>query len=312
MRALIVGFGVRGAQWADELGAARDWQPAGVADPDAAGRERAAAAGLPAWAGLDEALATARPDAALVASPPALHADQAVACLERGVPVLVEKPLALTLADARRVADAARATGLPALVGQNFRLRPLERSVRSTLARRVGRLSAGAIVSARPAGTGPASLGGDGHAPLWDLGVHHFDLVRGRLGALPTTVVGARHGSTYRMVFTWADGRELTWWHDERGAFHHHEWWHGEQACLEVRGDRVWVVGEGRRPRPQRRPRGASAERRLLDALAAAMAGGDGDGLGAGDNIATIAMVEAAAAALDRGTAVNLDPEGAA
>ena len=311
MRALIAGFGVRGAQWAAELRGARDWEPAGVADPDEAARARAADAGLAVWAGLDEALAAARPDAALVASPPELHADHAVACLEQGIPVLVEKPLAVTLADARRVAEAARAAGVPALVGQNFRLRALERSLRATVARHVGRLDAGAIVSARPAHIGPADVGGQGHAPLWDLGVHHFDLVRRRLGGPPAQVAGSRHGSIYRLALSWADGREVTWWHDEQGAFHHHEWWRGERACLEVRGQRVWLAPQGRRPRPQRRPRGPGAERRLLDALAAAIAGGGGDGLDAHENIATIAIVEAAAAALDRGTAVDLEPEGA-
>ena len=241
----------------------------------------------------------------IVASPPEHHADQAVACLRRGVPVLVEKPLALSLADARRVAEAARSTGTPALVGQNFRLRALERSLRATVARGVGRLSAGAIVSARPAHIGPARVGGEGHAPLWDLGVHHFDLARRRLGGPPASVTAARHGSTYRVVLTWADGREVTWWHDEQGAFHHHEWWRGERACLEVRGQRVWLAPEGRRPRPQRRPRGPGAERRLLDALAGAVAGGDDGGLAAAENLPTIATVEAAAAALDAGAPVR-------
>ena len=57
MRALIAGFGVRGAAWATELGEARGFEAAGVADPDPDARDRADGAGLGAWAGLDEALA---------------------------------------------------------------------------------------------------------------------------------------------------------------------------------------------------------------------------------------------------------------
>ena len=44
----------------------------------------------------------------MIATPSALHADQAVACLERGLAVFCQKPLGRTAAEARRVVDAAR------------------------------------------------------------------------------------------------------------------------------------------------------------------------------------------------------------
>lgn len=51
-------------------------------------------------------------DAAYVAVPPAEHARIAIACLETGTPVLIEKPMAANAVEARRIADAARAAGL--------------------------------------------------------------------------------------------------------------------------------------------------------------------------------------------------------
>jgi len=57
-------------------------------------------------------------DVVVVGSPDRFHAEQAIAACEAGkAAVLVEKPLALTTADARSVADASRRTGVPVIVG---------------------------------------------------------------------------------------------------------------------------------------------------------------------------------------------------
>lgn len=50
-------------------------------------------------------------DAVVIASPDDLHAEQALACLAAGKPVMLEKPLAPTLADAQRVLDAETSLG---------------------------------------------------------------------------------------------------------------------------------------------------------------------------------------------------------
>lgn len=81
-----------------------------VADaaPEAA---RAAAAALPGCAveGSLEALLAHDLDGVVIATPSALHAEQAVRALERGVAVFCQKPLGRTAAEARRVVEAARA-----------------------------------------------------------------------------------------------------------------------------------------------------------------------------------------------------------
>lgn len=62
----------------------------------------------PTW----EALVAAEDvDAVLIASPGELHPDQAIACIEAGKPVLCEKPIATTTAEAQRVLDAEVAVG---------------------------------------------------------------------------------------------------------------------------------------------------------------------------------------------------------
>ncbi|MGA0830788.1 MAG: Gfo/Idh/MocA family protein [Nitriliruptoraceae bacterium] len=82
-------------------------------------------------ADLDAALAAGGYDAAVIASPTALHVPQALATLGAGLPTLVEKPLAATLADGTRLAAAAGAVGAPpVLLGYTWRWWPALRHLR--------------------------------------------------------------------------------------------------------------------------------------------------------------------------------------
>ncbi|AMJ68131.1 oxidoreductase [Hymenobacter sp. PAMC 26628] len=68
--------------------------------------------GVPFFASLDEYLARGpQADVLTVATPNGLHAQQAVTGLRHGLHVVVEKPLALTAADARAILDAAQQAG---------------------------------------------------------------------------------------------------------------------------------------------------------------------------------------------------------
>jgi NADH dehydrogenase len=71
----------------------------------------------PFFATLEEAIGRARPDAAWICTPPDSHAALAEACLRAGVAAFVEKPLAHTLDDARRIEAVARETGVPTACG---------------------------------------------------------------------------------------------------------------------------------------------------------------------------------------------------
>jgi len=71
-----------------------------------------------------EALARLKPDLVCVSTYSDSHADYAVAALEAGAHVFVEKPLATTVADAERVAEAAARTGRKVVVGYILRHHP--------------------------------------------------------------------------------------------------------------------------------------------------------------------------------------------
>ncbi|MET3662195.1 Gfo/Idh/MocA family protein [Aquamicrobium ahrensii] len=71
-----------------------------------------------------EALADEKPDLACIATYSDSHADYAVQAIEAGCHVFVEKPLATTVADARRVVDAAKASGRKLVIGYILRHHP--------------------------------------------------------------------------------------------------------------------------------------------------------------------------------------------
>jgi 2-hydroxy-4-carboxymuconate semialdehyde hemiacetal dehydrogenase len=80
---------------------------------------------IPHWTtDLAEALAQPGVDAAILATPTQMHAAQAIQCLEAGKHVQVEIPMADGLADAERLADVAKRSGLVAMAGHSRRFNP--------------------------------------------------------------------------------------------------------------------------------------------------------------------------------------------
>lgn len=63
-------------------------------------------------------------DGAIIATPNATHLDLALQCLEAGVHVLVEKPLAVSAAEGEKIVDAARRTGRKVALGYVTRFYP--------------------------------------------------------------------------------------------------------------------------------------------------------------------------------------------
>jgi predicted dehydrogenase len=80
--------------------------------------------GYPLSADFAEALARLKPDLACVATYSDSHADYAVAAMEAGAHVFVEKPLATTVADAERIVACAQRTGKKVVVGYILRHHP--------------------------------------------------------------------------------------------------------------------------------------------------------------------------------------------
>jgi UDP-N-acetyl-2-amino-2-deoxyglucuronate dehydrogenase len=135
-----IGFGLIGAgaistQHLEALDAIAGARIAGIASASA---EKARAAGerwgVPWTTDVEELLARNDVDAVAIATPSGLHPGQALAALRYGKHVLVEKPIALSNADARAVADEARQRGLVAGTVSQRRFEPNVRAVRDAIA----------------------------------------------------------------------------------------------------------------------------------------------------------------------------------
>jgi predicted dehydrogenase len=191
-------------------------------------------------------------DAAVVATPNALHAPQSVALLRAGKHVIVEKPMATSVAECDEMIDAARASGALLMVAHCWRFRDEVVAMRDRVA--AGQL--GEVVKTRGYGAhatwgpegwfiDPALAGG---GALVDMGVHAIDTARFLLGdPTPNRVcaaIGTRYG-TYQvdddgvLLITWSNGTnsvvESGWWQPHVG---------GLEADTEVYGTkgyaRIW------------------------------------------------------------------------
>jgi len=138
---LSVGIGVLGTggiatRVAGSIEAAEGARVAAILSRDharAAGMATAHAAATP-YVSLDRLLADPAVDAVYVATPNALHAEQAIAALAAGKHVLVEKPMALDVEAAEAMVAAAATAGRVLAVGFHLRFHPAHGALREMVA----------------------------------------------------------------------------------------------------------------------------------------------------------------------------------
>src|SRR5262245_49717403 len=107
-----------------------------MADVDAErGAKKVAAASCPFFLDHRELLRTIRPDAVVICTPHLLHAQQAQDALLAGAHVLVEKPMAVEVADADAMIAAAEQSGRVLAVSFQERFRPTVQYARDFIAR---------------------------------------------------------------------------------------------------------------------------------------------------------------------------------
>ena len=92
-----------------------------VADPTPSALDFARPESIPAYADYREMLENETLDGVVVAVPNAEHVPVALACIERGIAVLVEKPVADLVETARAMCKEAAARDVPVLVGHHRR-----------------------------------------------------------------------------------------------------------------------------------------------------------------------------------------------
>ncbi|HEU5169498.1 MAG TPA: Gfo/Idh/MocA family oxidoreductase [Gemmatimonadales bacterium] len=177
LRLIVIGCGrVFQRYHLPAIGATADVQVVGACEIDAARRAWAQAAlpGARLAGSVDELLRSVEADAALITAPPATHATLVELVLRAGLSVLVEKPMAVTPREARRVCELQQETGRVLRVGFNRRYRADYVRLRERARDGVGTIAFTFIADARRWNPGAAAT-----APfvLHDAGSHALDLV---------------------------------------------------------------------------------------------------------------------------------------
>jgi predicted dehydrogenase len=129
-------------------------------------------------------VADPRVDVVSITTPNQFHAEMAIAALEAGKHVWCEKPMATSLADAQRMADAARASRCVTVLGYNYIQNPMVRQIEALLnAGTIGEVNHVRVemdedyMADANAPFGIKSDSASGHGALDDFGVHPLSLI---------------------------------------------------------------------------------------------------------------------------------------
>src|SRR4030081_14136 len=171
MRVGVIGAGVMGTNHARVLGGLPNTALVGIVDPLPEHRTRATeVAGCRTFTNLDELIAEGI-DAVTVAAPTHLHHEIALACIARGIHVLVEKPIASSVAEGREIVSAAERAGVTLMVGHVERFNPAVAAIKQAL-------SGEDILSIAITRVGPFPPRMSNVGVVIDLAVHDIDLIR--------------------------------------------------------------------------------------------------------------------------------------
>jgi predicted dehydrogenase len=124
-------------------------------------------------------------DAIVMALPPQFHADMAVQAVQGGKDVLVEKPIALTVADAERSVKAAADNGRVFMVGHVLRFHPAFETLKALIDN--GELGEVRYIHSHRLGLGKFHTENDA---LWDLAPHDLSMILAITGTEPIEVRG--------------------------------------------------------------------------------------------------------------------------
>ena len=202
LRAGVIGLGVMGRNHARAWGEVPGSELVAVTDSDPRAVERATRGRT--LHGFTDALAmldAVELDAVSIAVPTSGHEEIAIAAMERGIAVLIEKPLAGDAEAGRRIIACAERTGAVATVGHIERFNPAVLE----LERRLAEDPLGRIFQVKSRRTGPLAARIRDVGVTVDLATHDLDIMRRIVGAPVTRVyaeTAQRLHSSHEDLFT--------------------------------------------------------------------------------------------------------------
>jgi predicted dehydrogenase len=183
VRVGVIGAGAWGKNHVRTLASLPETELAGVCDLEAAVRERIARQYPGAFVTDSPAELFKRVDAVVIASTARTHAVLGRAAVEAGIPALIEKPFALTVAEAEALREAAASRGVPLLAGHLLEYHPVVERLRQLVVE--GALGKLYYLYSQRVNLG--QIRPDENA-LWSFGPHDVSVALFLLGDSPRTV----------------------------------------------------------------------------------------------------------------------------
>jgi myo-inositol 2-dehydrogenase/D-chiro-inositol 1-dehydrogenase len=149
-------------------------------------------------------------DAVYITAPNTLHVDYALRALAAGKHVFCEKPLAVTLDDARHILEASGKSGTVFQVGHNRRFTPVYKRLKELLASAPAhtahiKMNRGELL--KPAWTGDDSVTG---GFLYETPIHMFDMMRFQFGEIVSLDARKSQPNDFSMLVEFASGMWAT------------------------------------------------------------------------------------------------------
>jgi predicted dehydrogenase len=312
IRVILAGAGAMGRAWLAAVAADPEVDLAGVADLDLTAA-RHAAPGLPVGTDVATLAAGTGADAVINVTVPEAHHPVTTAALLAGLPVLGEKPVAATLAEALSLAATAEATGRLFMVSQSrrwnrqlFRLRAMAADLAP-----VGSVSTDFFRAPHFGGFREQMA----HPLLVDMAIHAFDAARFLLGADPVTV--SCH--TWNPPWSWyaGDASAAAIFEMTGGARYVYQgsWcapgaetsWNGTWRVSAKGGTATWDGDHEPQGPPVPAPETPEGIAGALRVFTEALKGGPAPMGEVHENVLSLAMVEAAVQSSTTGRPVSID-----
>jgi predicted dehydrogenase len=333
LRLIQCGMGGMGkAWWKNATGSSPDFDLVAIVDiADAPLAEAGEALAIPErvrFKSLKKALAKVEADAVLTVTPPPVHAQHAKLAFSRGLHVLTEKPIADTLASAKKMVQWAQDAGKQLVVGQNYRfhapMQILKKLVRDKPLGEIGHLHLDFFIAADFTGTFRQTMP---YPLLVDMAIHHIDLIRAITGRNIDKITA----QSFRPSWSWyahepglnmlieledgtpvsyrgdwsAHGKQTDWNGDWRiqcahGSIHYSDkeitLWRSEKWGKNLSSETVQIKDSGTNP-----------QARLLSDFAAAIRTGEPAETSGIDNLLSFAAVMAGVIGAKNGKAIQVE-----
>ena len=175
IKTAVIGVGSMGANHARVNWELPEADLVAIADPDEVkGRQIAQKYGTKHYSDYRKMLDEMRPEAVTLAVPTVFHHETALEILNRGIPLLIEKPIAFSVEEAHDIIAVAKEYNVKLTIGHIERFNPAIIALKSLIAE--GELGRIFQMDAHRQGPFPARIGDVG--VVIDLAVHDIDIMR--------------------------------------------------------------------------------------------------------------------------------------